>query len=149
MTKEGNEHMKFSRKEQWLMFSMTNGLAILAIVLFPLYLKYCHMLPVSSCIMLEVLHIYCPACGVTRAIYSLLHFDILNSIKYNPIVVIGAILFIIYQIAVIKHLIKGKERECFLKPWMAYVFLAFWMIYAIVRNVLLVYGIDILGNVLG
>ena len=149
MTKERDEHMKFSRKEQWIMFGITNGLAVLAIVLFPLYLKYRHMLPISSCIMLEALDLYCPACGVTRAIRTLFDFNILASIKYNPMVFIGAVLFILYEIAMIRHLIKGGDRDCFLKPWMAYAFLIFWMIYAIVRNVLLLYGIDILGNVLG
>lgn len=141
--------MKFSRKEQWMMLAITNGLAIAAVLLFPLYLKYRHLLPITKCIMLDVLHLYCPACGVTRAIKSLLQFDILASIKYNPIVFIGAVLFVLYNIAMIRHLIKGGDRECLLKPWMAYVVLGFWMVYAIVRNVLLFYGIDIVGNFLG
>ena len=149
MIRKGEQYMKFSRKEQWITFITANSLVVLAVVLFPVYLEYRDVLPITKCIMLEFMHIYCPACGVTRAIKSLLQFDILASIKYNPIVFIGAVLFILYEIAMIKHLIKGGDRDCLLKPWMAYVVLGFWMTYAIVRNILLFYGIDIVWNFSG
>ena len=140
--------MKFSRKEQWIIFGAMNGCLILAIALFPIYWKYIRIIPDLGCLMLEYLHIYCPACGGTRAFKALLQFDIISSIRYNPIVVIGAVLFVIYEIGMIKGLMSKKERECLVKPWMVYVVVGFWMTYAIVRNVLLCYGIDLTGNVL-
>jgi hypothetical protein len=48
----------------------------------------------------------------------------------------------------IKHLIKGDERGIFLGMKPLYIFLAFWGVYFVVRNVLLLCGIDLLGDIL-
>ncbi|MBQ6893622.1 MAG: DUF2752 domain-containing protein [Clostridia bacterium] len=140
--------MTFSRKEQWIIFGLINGLLISAIALFPLYDKYLVGVPFNRCAMLDYLHLYCPACGGTRAFSALISFDILSSLKYNPIVFAGAVLFVIYEIAMIKHLVRGKDRGLLLKPWMVFVFIGIWFSYAIIRNVLLFYGIDLIGNVI-
>ena len=146
---EKRENMTFSRKAQWRIFIGFNGVLILAVLLYPLYDKYLTGTSFNSCNMLDFLHLYCPACGGTRAFASLIKFDILASFKYNPIVPVCAAVFIACDIDMIKHLVRGtKEREMLVKPWMVYVFLIMWLVYFIVRNVLLFYGIDLVGNVL-
>lgn len=42
-----------------------------------------------QCPLLHYFGIQCPGCGGTRAMYSLLHGDILTSLQMNPVVVIG------------------------------------------------------------
>ena len=140
--------MTFSKKEQWVIFCAINGILVSVILLYPLYDKYLAGTPYNRCNLLEFFHWYCPACGGTRAFEALINFDILSSLKYNPTVVLGAVVFIIYEVAMIKHLIKGGDREIFIKSWMAFAFLGFWFTYFIVRNVLLYFGIDLVGNVL-
>ena len=140
--------MFFSRKEQWLIFCSVNGLLISAVLLYPLYDKYLAGTPFNRCTLLDVFRLYCPACGGTRAFAALLDFDIIASFKYNPIVPLGAAVLIAYEFAMIKHLIRGGKREVFVKPWMPITFVAIWFAYSIVRDVLLFYGIDLLGNVL-
>ena len=140
--------MSFSRKEQWIVFSVVNGLLIAAVALFPVYGKLVDVLPLGRCMMLDFFHLYCPACGGTRAFAAMLRLDIIASVKYNPVVLMSAISLVVYEIAMVKHLIKGGDREMLVKPWMVFVFLGIWFTYSIVRNVLLAYGIDILGNVL-
>ncbi len=140
--------MSFSRKEQWIIFAAINGLLIASVALFPLYSKLVEVLPLGRCMMLDFLHLYCPACGGTRAFAALLMLDILASLKYNPVVVMSAVAIVAYEIVMIKHLIKGDERELFITPTRVLVFLGIWFAYSIVRNVLLAYGIDIVGNVL-
>lgn len=141
--------MTFSRKEQWIIFMTVNGCLVMFIALFPIYCKYIRGAVRTGCFMLDTIRIYCPACGGTRAIKALLELDILSSIRYNPIVVVGAAFFAVYEIVMVKGLISGKERKCFIKPWVVYVVMGVWMTYAIVRNVLLCCGIDLVGNVLG
>ena len=41
------------------------------------------------CIILHLFGVQCPGCGGTRAMYSLLHGDVVTSIAMNPIVVAG------------------------------------------------------------
>ncbi len=142
------DKLKLSRKEQWVTFSVINAVLLISLLLFPIYLHFAPVLPLNKCGLLEVFHLYCPACGGTRALNALLHFDIINSIIYNPMVIISFVMLILYEIGMIKYLIKGIERELLIKPWHVYVILGIWVAYSILRNVLLIWGIDIVGDVI-
>ena len=45
-----------------------------------------------TCVFLDTTGFYCPGCGVTRLIFSLLQFDFYQAFRYNPLIFI--ILFI-------------------------------------------------------
>ena len=72
------------------------GLAVSAVscVVIPLYfgviLKRFEMPP---CVFSTYLRTYCPGCGGTRAVESLLHGRILESVWYHPIVLYTVIVF--------------------------------------------------------
>ena len=140
--------MLLNRKQQWLTFAIINGILLFVLLFFPFYWKYIMELPFNKCTMLENLKLYCPACGGTRAFGAMLDLDIWSALKYNPIVPIGAVTFVVYEIGMIKYLILKTEREIFIKPWMIYVTLILWGVYFIVRNILLFYGIDLIGDVI-
>lgn len=140
--------MLLGRKQQWLIFGIINGVLLFVLLVFPFYWDYIMELPFNKCSMLEYLHLYCPACGGTRAFHAMLRLDILSALKYNPIVPLGVALFIIYEIGMLKYLILKKERHIFVKPWMIYAILIFWAVYFIIRNILLFYGIDLVGNII-
>ena len=137
-----------NRKEQWIIFGVINGLLLTVLLLFPFYWKYIMNLPFNKCNMLEHLHIYCPACGGTRAFRAMLELDLLSALKYNPIIPIGAVAFIVYEIGMIKYLIKKTDRDVLIKPWMIYALLIFWGVYFVVRNLLLFFGIDLIGDII-
>ena len=137
-----------SRKEQWILFYCLNGLLVFTILFFPIYQKYLMTLPSNKCHMVELLHLYCPACGGTRAFMALCKLDILSALKYNPIVPLGAALFLLLDFSVTRNLIIKKETGPTIKPWHVYAVLVFWFLIFIVRNVLLRFGIDTLGNLL-
>lgn len=40
------------------------------------------------CIFHSVTHLYCPGCGSTRAVYSIIHGDILTALRCNALVII-------------------------------------------------------------
>ncbi|MBQ6824258.1 MAG: DUF2752 domain-containing protein [Clostridia bacterium] len=138
----------FSKKEQWRIFIIVNAAFLLLVLLFPLYKRITEIIPLGECIYLNNAHLYCFGCGGTRALNALLHLDILGAFKYNPIVPMGAMAMVLYEIAMIRGLVRGKPRDTFIKVWMVIVFLGIWFIYVVVRNVLLFYGIDLLGDIL-
>lgn len=41
------------------------------------------------CVLLHLTGLQCPGCGGTRALYSLLHGDVLGSLQLNPLVIAG------------------------------------------------------------
>ncbi len=137
-----------NRKQQWVVFAAVNGVLLFVLLFFPFYWKHLMGQPFNKCNMLEYLHLYCPACGGTRAFRAMLELDVLSALKYNPVVPIGFVGFILYEFGMIKYLIKKADRELFVRPWMIYTFLIFWGVYFIVRNVLLFYGIDLIGDII-
>ena len=140
--------MLLNRKQQWIIFASINFSVLVLLIVFWFYWKYIMNLPFNKCNMVEVLHLYCPACGGTRAVGAILRFDILSAFKYNPIVPIGAAGFVVYEAVMIKHLITKTERDYFIKPWMIYVILIIWAVYFVVRNILLFCGIDLIGDII-
>lgn len=140
--------MKFNRKQQYLIFLGVNALVVLGALFFPIYAKFLSVF--NRCTLLEVFHIYCPLCGGTRAMNAFLHFDIIASVRYNPIVLICAVLFVAYEVAMLYHLIRGtKERPFLIPTWVLWMLGVVCAVIFIVRNGLLLFGIDDLGNVLG
>ena len=139
--------IRFSKKEQWIIFAILNGLALLAVLLFPLYMKIADSTELSKCGLVAALHLYCPACGGTRAFAALRRLDILESLRYNPLVTLCGALFVVYDLVSLKYIIQNKERGPLAKPWMIYTVLILWAVYFIVRNALLFFGIDLIGDV--
>ncbi len=73
------------------------GMSIVAGVLF-----YSVLLPHISmppCVMYKYLGLYCPGCGGTRALISLLHGRILRSLWYHPLVPYSAVLYGTFMIS--------------------------------------------------
>lgn len=103
-----------------------------------------------QCRFLSTFHLYCPGCGGTRAVYALLRLDIIASIIYNPMVLLGGLVYIYYNVRAIIA-IKNNNEEYFIKQkYMLLPILAVILIvYSIIRNILLFNGIDLIGDVLG
>ncbi len=141
--------MLLSKKQQWIIFITVNIAAVAFVLLFPVYLEIVPNMPtMSKCQMVEVFHFYCPGCGGTRAVKAVLSLDLISAFKFNPTVAICAVLFVFYELAMIVHLVIGKARKTFAKPVFGIILIAVWVIYALARNVLLVCGIDLLGDIL-
>lgn len=103
-----------------------------------------------KCSLLEKLHLYCPGCGGTRAVYALLRLDVLSSLIYNPLVLIGGIVYAYYNIRAFIAIKKNDEQYFINQKYiLLLICVALVFIYFIVRNILLLNGIDLIGDVLG
>lgn len=61
------------------------------------------------CLINKVTGYYCPGCGGTRAVLSLFHGNVFESLKYNPVVAYGAFLFLWYMVSnTIEKISKGR-----------------------------------------
>lgn len=98
------------------------------------------------CLFYKLTSIYCPGCGGTRSVQSMMQGHILSSIRYNPIVFYGLIVYAWYMIS---HTIELLSRQR-IKIGMKYRDLYFWiglgilLVFFIIRNILLlVFRIDL------
>lgn len=102
-------------------------------------------LPKIPCFFSNVLGIYCPGCGGTRAVYALVHGELLKAVWYHPLVPYGAVIgggFMLtqglYRLGV-KHIKPWKYHD-----WYLYGALAVLICNFFIKNLLrLIWGIAI------
>ncbi len=75
----------------------------------------------------KITNLYCPGCGATRMLFSLIRLDFYQAFRYNPLVFILGVLCIFYKIASIKLKILFPK-------YVTYILLAVMIIYGVLRN---------------
>ncbi len=126
--------------------------AVIAILLFPLYRRIAELatLVLSSCVLHDRFHLYCPLCGGTRAIGAILSGDFLAAFSYNPFVTLLLALLVAWDILALIRLLRGRQRIFALPTWVWITLMAVALAYGILRNVLLIaVGYDPLGDLIG
>ena len=93
-----------------------------------------------QCAFYSLIGLYCPGCGGTRAVYSLLRLRIFDAIKYNITVPFGAFVYIYYNVrAFIAGLKNDTEYFKNQKYPLCIVLVAVLLLNFILKNVLLLF----------
>ena len=82
------------------------------------------------CLFYTITGWYCPGCGVTRMLFSMITLDFYQAFRYNPAVFVLLVMAIIYNI--IKYLFK---RDLKLPEYVYYILLVIFIIYGVLRNI--------------
>lgn len=100
----------------------------------------------TGCFIRNQFHIYCPGCGGTRSVEALFNLQPVQSLYYNPAVILMILVAVCIQIIKIIEVKRGTK--IYKTRIVVYsLFLVIWLVYFIFRNILLVcYGIDMLGD---
>jgi hypothetical protein len=84
--------------------------------------------PILPCIFNKVTGYYCPGCGMTRSIHSILRFQFTQAFRYNSLSLVIPFLLVIYYIT------KYKKKEKIAKLILILmIVLSFF--YGILRNI--------------
>ena len=128
-------------------FLIVNGVFALSAIIFVAVSFILKQSGMDKCAFFEAFHLYCPGCGGTRSFFALLRLDIISAVKYNVAVPIAAILYIYYDIRAFVAIKKG-DTEYFKREKYVLIFVAIGilLVNAVVRNVLIFYGIDLIGD---
>ncbi len=102
----------------------------------------------ATCSFKDNYSLYCPACGMTRALKYALRFDFISSLKSNPIFFILLANLVVTAVLIIKRIRTGKKAHIAKDIMLINIItLLIWITFGVVRNLLLVYyGIDFLGD---
>ena len=110
---------------------------IIFIIILVLYLLISIVFhPVIPCVFHEVTGLYCPGCGISRMLISILKFDFYQAFRYNPL------LFIMLPFAlalIVDHIYSTINKKQSLykkinnKVWI--ILCVVLIIYGIVRNI--------------
>ena len=103
----------------------------------------------GGCPSVRFLRFYCPACGGTRATLSLLRGQLFRSLAYNPAVFVGAVVGLYLESAYTLALVTGNLRHAErAKTGLILLFPLTLALVFVIRNGLLLLGIDTLGDIL-
>ncbi|MBQ7075333.1 MAG: DUF2752 domain-containing protein, partial [Clostridia bacterium] len=75
-----------------------------------------------TCVFLEIFGLPCFGCGMTRAVMSLVKFDIVSAAKYNI-----TVFFMPYVFAYVFFDFKGKVHN-YIMIWIAFVAVLNWIL---------------------
>ncbi len=123
------------------LISLAAGAALWA--LYYLWLR--RFIPRIPCFFSNVLGIYCPGCGGTRAVYELLHGRLLKAVWCHPLVPYGAVIYGGFMLTQGLHRLGVR----YIKPWKfhnwyLYGAMAILVCNFLVKNLLrLVWGVTI------
>ena len=79
---------------------------------------------------------YCPGCGITRMILSILKGDLYQAFRYNPLVFILMPFIIFYFLEIFISKIYNKESICKRIPdYVFYILIVILIVYGVFRNI--------------
>lgn len=101
-------------------------------IYFYLFNKYGIGIP---CVFHVLTGYYCPGCGMTRAILSIIKLDFYQAIRYNALSPMLLALGILYLINFIQNSFFKKKKELVINKQIILCFLIITLIYGVLRNI--------------
>ena len=139
-----------SLRKKILSVTVISNLALLLVSAVYSFLTVTHARAGSEfipCFVKNSLHFYCPGCGGSRSVVALFELDFLKSLIYFPATLYTVALLINCDILAIIAAVRNSEeslRKITAKPFLLIPVIV--MLNFIVRNILLILGIDYIGD---
>ena len=89
------------------------------------------------CIFYKITNLYCPGCGVTRMLVSLLQFDLYQAFRYNCLLFLSIPFVLVLFVDFILKWLKGKKNYIYFKistkTWLFLLIVT--ILFGIIRNI--------------
>lgn len=103
--------------------------------------------PVVTCPLHDLLHLYCPFCGGSRAVLSLFRLDFLTAIRVNPAVLVSLPVVLVFYVRALIAFFRGDVFAFRIPRGWTVALLVLFVGFFLLRNILLVgFGIDPAGD---
>ena len=91
---------------------------------------------------------YCPGCGGSRSLNALLEFRLLKSFIYYPPILITSLILLYTDTRILISILKNEEKIRGVNYRIFIIIPVSIIAQFVIKNLLLLFGIDLLGNVL-
>ena len=103
---------------------------------------------ISDCVILKTFGFYCPGCGGSRALNHLLHLRFIKSFIYYPPLLITSLLIAYADVCFMRAILYEESELKWMKPKLFYFVPNSIILSFLVKNILIFFGVDLLGNLL-
>lgn len=137
--------MKKSRV--WFLCLHAGVLLLLPLAFF--YLFAVELLPewMTGCLMHDLMFLYCPVCGGTRAAGAILSLDFLSALRYNAVVTLSCLLLLVLDAIGWWRFWKGRNPFFRLPVWFWILYPSLVAVFFVGRNLLMIFcGFDPTGD---
>jgi hypothetical protein len=100
---------------------------------------------VGSCSFHDLLGFYCPGCGGSRSLNALLSFNFIKSFVFYPAIPVTSLIILYVDVLLFMSFIKNRNFLTLIRKWMFISVCAVIILNFIIRNILLLSGIDLLA----
>ena len=98
---------------------------------------------------LHLFGLYCPTCGMTRAAHALLALDLAGVMRYHPLLPLLGATVLYYDAYLLAAILGDKEATLTGRRRLPLLFfLAALGLFFLLRNLLLLLGVDLIGDFL-
>ena len=134
------------RLKRYIHYHVIFFVAVLAFAVYGFITTRLLPFPTFHCFMHDILHLYCPFCGGTRAFMALLYLDFSTTVLYNPAVVLAPLVFIFFDLRALILILRHREGALF--PRFLFPLAVVWFsLYTVLRNALAFFGVDPIGDI--
>ena len=136
------------RKKLLLKYLFLHLAVLLYGVFILLWTLFSRRLGVSYfCLSHDLLRIYCPFCGGTRSLSSLLRLDLVAALRFNAAFVLSLPLLVFFDIRALFYILGSRCDRSLFPRWAQITVATLFVLQFILRNLLLFgFGIDFAGD---
>ena len=99
------------------------------------------------CALHDILHLYCPFCGGTRALFAVFRLDFAAILRLNAALPPAALIFAVLDVRALVLLCRHSEKSLFPR-WLFPAAVACFIFFFVLRVALLLFGFDPAGDLL-
>ena len=127
-------HKIFNDKKKRIIaiFILLIGIILISFLYYKFYSIYHIGIP---CIFHKITGLYCPGCGITRALFALFELDLKKALQYNILIFIIGPFLLYYFIKKTYNWILSKEEKKILPNILVYLILIITILFGILRNI--------------